>query len=532
MRREMQSFHPVLALGAALAIAMSAPAKSATVDWHLYDSSCAGGAGAVDIACGTYGRFLLLQTSAPPGCIPRAYGVEEDPPAYPPTVIAHPFHTRARRLREVAPTPVPLSGAPAKSLPRLQPVSLLDRWIAVIDFDSAHGDSTTWLAGQVAGSSVPAILAPLDDPALATLGPVGDFHVLARLCEIANIADGGANRAPVTINMSFGRPVRSVDPVSAAACPVPNAACQIAKVVHHLRTDGSYLVAAAGNRGATLFPASLDDVLGAGMLDATALVNGGPIRPAWETPRGADAWIPGNALCLGSWPAPAGSSYSSAMLAGWLVEVLQHPEVLSTLGDGPWVPSWSAQRQCYVLTKGRKTTRWCNAAITTLFDGLAGASESVCWRAATEPAVSAPTPGGPTSPSSLPSLDAWGDPTHPAPESDPCVPCTVNVRTAFVGSDLEIDLSQSGSLPGGIHLDDVSLRVDDHYYDLALTDTELHEMEIGEVATILIHDAGVLIPPGASISLWYRMKENATATCSTSAGCFWSSTPMLLESSK
>ena len=527
----------VSALAAALSLCATGPASFASTAWSLYDRACTGGTASLEIPCGSYGRFLIVQSTAPPGCTPIASGVE-DPPTYPTQVVSV-FPVHAARVSELPQQPLdpdppslrndaPTRHATAQTTSPATPID--EDWVAVIDFDSAHGESTTWLADQTAGSTVNAALAPLDDPALAFLGPVGDIHVLNQICQLAESVDDDELKAPIVVNMSFGRPSRAADPASHAACTTQNAACQIAGVIHHLSEAGSTFVAAAGNRGSLLFPASLDEVLAAGMLDLNPFMAGAATIPAWETPPGVEAWIPGNALCLSGWPAPAGSSYSSAMLAGWLVKALTHPEVLATLGEGPWVPAWSATRGCYVLAKGRTLTPWCNAEVNDLFVGLSGASATNgCWAASTEPSESVPPPGSASPPDPLPSLDLWGSPTHPTPESDPCVPCDGTMVSGGPSvSDLQLDLSQSGPLPSGIHLDSVALRVGLDYYGLALTPGQIQGIETGGLATLLINGAGSLIPPSPSISLWYRLKSNANASCSSSSGCYWSSTPVLI----
>lgn len=503
--------------------AAAAMSTSTTVDWHLYDASCVGGAAAVDIACGTYGRFLILQSSPPPGCVPLASG-GETPPVYPAAPIGHVFPAPIVHLHDIAPheAPMDFTGPP------VQPVS---KWIAVVDFDNSHGESTAWLAGQVAGPDVTAALAPLDDPSLAVLGDVGDFHVLARLCEVAQDTDGGTLPAPATVNMSFGRRVRASDPTSSSSCPAQNAACQVAKVAHHVAQSGSWLVAAAGNHREGLFPGTLDEVVDAGMVDVDAFLANVATRPAWETPPGAAATIPGNGLCLDAWSAPPGSSYSSALLSGWLVQLLDHPEVLSQLGDGPWVPAWSASSGCYVLAKGRAPTPWCNDAITSLFAGLIGPPPPGCGQRHSDPTVTVPTPGRGTPPDAIPSIDTWGVPTHPAPESDPCVPCSGQMVASGHTTDLRIDLSDSEALPSGIVFDQVALRVGQNNYVLGLTLGQLTQMAGAGLATIVVPGGGALVDPNSSPSLWYRMKPDPAINCASSTLCFWSSTPILIQAS-
>jgi hypothetical protein len=433
---------------------------------------------------------------------------------------------RAKRLREIPPHTLPQTLKIATTKPK-DPFL----WIAVLDFDSPHGESTTWLTGSVAGTSVTTALAPLDDPALADLGPVGDIHVLARLCEIAQVVDSGALPPPTTINMSFGR-LRRVDPdlnpdPASADCDSPSAACQVAQVAGYLRAKGTWLVAAAGNHGAELFPGSLAEVVAAGMLDSTLFARNGEVRRAWETPSTADALIPGNALCLNSWSAPAGSSYSSALLAGWLVQVLTHPTILDTLPSGMWIPVQHPTKDCPVLGRGDKLTPWCNTGVTALFGGLTGAVPTTCTAASAGITETAPSHSRATPPGSIPSIDAYGDPTHPTPESDPCVPCTGVIATNE-GDTLTIDLSKSGPLPEGIVFDAVKLRVEEIYFPIDLDARQLELMNAGELSTLVIPGIGRYIPPGGSVSMWYRMRDRAAPDCGSEAGCFWSSTPLLL----
>jgi hypothetical protein len=525
----------LIPLLAVLALTTAAHAQLPETQWSLYESTCSGGAAEVEITCGSYGRFLVGTTQAPP-CEPIVTS-SEPIPGYPPHHTVHVFPIDAKRLKEITPrrAPTPQSFTTSKSgatklaggTGGASPAPL-DRWIAVIDFDSAHGESTTWLAGRVAGPSVTAALAPLDEPALQPLGPVNDLHLLARLCELVEIVESGALPPPTTINMSFGRLKRDSDPTS-TDCPVQSSACQVAQLVHRLKVRGSTFVAAAGNHGAELFPASLEEVTSAGMLDANAFVRGAAIRPAWETPPTADAWIPGNALCLRGWSAPAGSSYSSAMLAGWLVEALGHPDVLAGLPSGSMAPAWNATKGCWSLGQGGQSTPWCNGAITSIFLGLTGAVPTQCPTTFAEPTAEAPSYGRTITPSPLPSIDTYGDPTHPTPESDPCVPCTgVLVVGGTDDGELHLDLSHSGPLPDDITFDEVDLRVGDQFHPLDLTEEQLQLLRTGGLATLVVPDAGLLIPPGASLSLWYRMSGGGAPHCEEGTICFWSSTPLLL----
>ena len=520
------------------------------VDWHLYGPHCAGGVAEIEIACGDYGRFLIEQSQRPPGCDAIEENVDEPPSAYPfPGPGPHHFPITAKRLREItlnapptAPQPQPLtfkasSSATGGSTTSPAPPPAPLPWIAVLDYDNTHGETTTWLAGRVAGTQVSTVLAPIDDPALTDLGPVGDLHVLARLCEIAEAVDTEHLPPPTVINMSFGRAHREPAPgepdpdPESSDCTQPNAACQIARVLDHLigQPPRMLVVAAAGNHGSELFPGSLEEVIPAGMLDPTAFVAGGVVEPAWETPGDAEAWIPGSSLCLAGWPAPAGSSYSSAMLAGWLVQPARHPEVVATLGPDPWQPAWRAACNGYALTRGAKLTPWCNTRVTELIGALK-TPPAPCGGAAIGPIAVVP-PGVvrsvPPDPS-LRSIDTFGAPTRPTPESDPCVPCTGELTVGPTGADLSIDLSKSGPLPQDVVFDEVFLRVDEFFYPIGLAPAQLEMMRNGGLAKIVMQDGGDLVPVGSSLSLWYQLRPSTVASCAAPSNCFWSSTPLLV----
>jgi hypothetical protein len=516
----------------AVGVAAMAPGAAGATSWHLYRADCEGGTAAAEIACGTLGRYLINQIQ-PPDCQPKRFHTNAVIQGYPPAEsVETSFPTRARRLGDSTLTTQSGKTAIAGLMPAPAPSP---REMAVVDFDGAHGDSTTYLAGYVAGPNVTARLVPLNRPDLDEIfGRVNDLQVLAALCSIAEAVDGGQLAPPETINMSFGRRAQPDDPVSVADCQpprMPDAACEIAYVVDHLQPESTF-VAAAGNHRERLFPGSLAGVLGAGMLDLTSFFHTGDVRAAWETPAGAQARMPGNSLCLGSWAAPAGSSYSSALLAGWILRVLRRPDVLASLPQGVWEPRWNAEAGpagCYVLARGGQMTNFCNTAISALFDELSGNS-APCWSAASEPTITALATARPYPPDpSLLSADAWGAPTTPQPESDPCVPCTGVLLVNGLSLDLRIDLSQSDPLPSGIVLDEVSLRVEDEYYRLSLTEAELEAMTAGQLAALFVPDMGGIVNQDVSLSLWYQMKPPLVDCAGAVGSCYWSSTPMLLD---
>jgi hypothetical protein len=528
--------------------------NASAVDWALFEPACTGGASTLEIPCGDYGAFHFGEVQAPAGCSPVAGGSEAPPPyGQPGPGVAFPL-TPPMLIPDALPAPMS-AGAGASSTtvhqaagawaarepggwtpavePAVQPgqPGELDApaWIAVIDFEGPHGESTAWLVDQVAGPDVPALLSVLDDPALAALGPVGDFHVLAKLCEIAELVDAGGVVPPRAVNMSFGRAAGAHDPDPPATCNEDRGSCQVARVVQHLRNLGTSFVAAAGNHQQLLFPAALPNVLAAGMLDVGAMFEG-TTEPAWETPQTVEGLSPGNGLCLEEWAAPAGSSYSTAMLTGWLSEVLERYPTLDVTATGSWYPRWHAALGCWVLAQGVRMAPWCNDAIDVLFEGLAGDNENVCWHVATEPSVELPPPGQPQAQPAVPSIVAWAGETAPAPESDPCVPCVGHLVAQGAATDLVIDLSQAQPLTPGIFLDAVFLRVGYGFYELPLDTEDLAAMAAGDLAQIVLSGWGTLIPPGSGQpSLVHQMKTDAGADCTFLGLCFWTSTPLLIK---
>jgi hypothetical protein len=537
---------------AIVAIAALVPqASAAQVQWSLNPTGCAGTPSPIEIQCGAYGVFEVgggLQESTSSCPPPTLYS---DEPLYyaPPPLTLDPFPHAAHHLREGGgpqsaevrkpkkPHPINLLGkAPAPTPPPTPPPNPTP-WMAVIDFSGAHGDSTTALAGEIAGSGIDTRAADLDDPALDALGEnVGDFHVLARLCEIAEMIDDEHRSAPLVVNMSFGRAATPSDPVD-ASCTGDHIACQIAKVIAHLRARNVSFVAAAGNHQQLMFPASLSDVLAAGMLDVNQYQSDQTVQKAWETPQQAEGLAPGNAICLDMWAIPAGSSYSSALLSGWLAPYLRtHPTAVIT--DGVmWGPQ--SVGGCPELAHGTTVVETsCNPTIQSLFNALSGVSPSICWGMNTTPSESVPTPDLGVLDPTIPSFIQYVSGEHASPESDPCVPCVgvgkgggaggPSARTVG-GPDLAIDFSQSIPVPAGTQIEAVSLRVDTIFYGLVLTQAQFDALETGSVAELVLEDTYSLITPTAEPSLWFLLRPTATACTAPGAECYWTSTPVLLR---
>ena len=515
-------------------LAAGASAQAAQIQWALFEPECAGSDSPLEVRCGDYGVFQLVHVEAVDGCDPVESGID-DPPVYPePGHLAY-FPTEPTQIGlslSASGATSSTSALPSKeskvahALAPKAPAPQLDPgWIAVIDFSGTHGSSIQWLVGAIAGPRFTTTLAKLDDPALSTLGPVSDFHVLAKLCEIVEHVDVDGAAPPRAVNMSFGR-AAGADALLTADCTEDSAACQIAKVAEHLHARQTVLVAAAGNHQEMLFPAVLPDVLDVGMIDLGAFLKGGVVQPAWETPVSAKGLFPGNGLCLrGGWGAPAGASYAAAIYTGWLSFALDEFPGLDPFADGIWSPVLRDDLGCPVLALGPQTSSACNEQVTALFDKLDPASPGNCWFAATEPTETVPAPGEPVTQPGVPSLTNFSATTHATPESDPCVPC---VGVTFA-QNVSLDFSLSHGLAAGTYLDSVYLRVGSSFYTVWLSPSQIAAIQNGNLAALVLNGYAPLLVPGAQISLWYEMKTDPLANCQTSTACFWSSTPVYLE---
>ena len=509
----------VIATISLLLVVAATVASSAGTDWALVDKSCSGVVSALEVPCGSVGVYHFVGVRVPSGCEVYASG-EEDPPWYPPPFHLDPFSD--------VPDPEPIG--PVEDL------TDESNWVAVIDFLGPHGESTSWLVNTVSGPEVETDLSVLDDAELAPLGTrVNDFHVLAKLCRIAEMVDEDGAAAPLVINMSFGRRVRPNEPLSSADCQSDEgslASCQIVELVDHLSGRGSRLIAAAGNHRQTLYPAVLDQVLPAAMLDLDAFLPGDQgdqgdqdepdrvVQPVWESDSTVRALFPGNSLCLKeTWAAPAGSSYSSAMFSGWIADVLWRGAQIDEWDKSDeWEPQWDSRRGCYLLARNGRAFPWCNTEVQHLFDGLEGGNEDGCW-AGVETDVIAPDADSGKFQPDQPSYDAWTAEFHPTPESDPCVPCIGRTMNA----DIELDLSQSPSLPESTFLDAVYFRSGNEFYALQLSRDDLGKIADGHVGTLIVPGMAGLME---TASLWYLLKQSDGATCETLNTCYWSSTPI------
>jgi len=452
-------------------------------------------------------------------------------------------------------------------------------WVAVIDWDDAHGWSVGWTVRELVGPGHDVALLNFLTPDLQEFSAKGvtDVHTLVKLCEISDAVDRGLRR-PSAINMSFGRYFRpGVDSDLGSPCQSDDfLSCQIVRVLEHLYSapagpgTGTVLVAAAGNYRTLQFPAAVQTVIPAGGLDLDGFESQRLALGTWETaPELASgltrsrALLPASGVCLEaspgtpgspSWAAPPGTSYSSAILAGWLALEL----AAGTVAD-PLLPDlWNLQRTCsvpgscnYRLQQGSQrvygshptTDLFCNR----LFDPanrdcgvdppqVAGIVDgSVTYNLLPDPTLLIP--------SFLQTLAGW---ELPSPDSNPCIPCAgarqpppkslgVNALKAVplqptgpviivdaVPLDWWIDFTESGAFVDGSALDSIYLRTGTEFRKVSVPAASLELMRTGKLDGLYLHGAGTYLTGTRQASLIFILHRTGTPLIEQ----FWTSIPV------
>lgn len=397
--------------------------SGAVLAWRLADgasppAACGPTEGAT-LPCGAWGDYVLAEGPLPvSGCGTTAAG-NESPPAFVPSGW---------------PAPAPgewfpcLGGECFAEQPGAEP------WAAAIDWDDPHGWSVGATLLEAADGRVEARLFPLDAPPqdirpLLAEFPVGDAHLLAQLCTIAEELETGAAEPPLVVNISAGRLATGGGANSHEA---PTLAGQILGLIDHLSgTHGIAFVAAAGHHRTVLFPAHLPPVLAAGPVDLQKQRHTGQSRPSWLADGELRALFPASGLELewggGCWPVPAGTSFASATAAGWIAAYLE--------GGGDWLPGDAAAVWTTMEIAGRyHLARNRNPLPGTDLDGpsdlVAGAVEGNPCGAAPNSATAVLDVGEPIPNPihGLPSLVELVDAIGPSPENEPCVPCDIRYQ--------------------------------------------------------------------------------------------------------
>lgn len=586
----------ILGLAALLLVVGAMQADATETAWKLYDRdqdqpTARFAGGPTELLCGTYGTFFLefgspLSSNLAASVVEARDEGQEIPPEFPLVTSDSPtgrfVATRGKRAgfrstltRSDAPTPC--DGASCFEAPGRNP------WVAVVDWDNWHGWSVGWTILQTSESQVGVSLLPLDDPILATYfgERITDVHLLAQLCHLAEMVEDPAISPPVAVNLSFGRS-QGLQDFASTRCQSSSLSCQIGQVLEHLvnrsvelapeRANPLVVFAAAGNHGKLLFPASDPLVTSVGSLDLQDFHQQGRTQPSWETPDAADALFPGAGLCLeystatgseAAWAAPPGSSYSTALLTGWVAPSLESQRLPN--GQGRWAPARICRgRRCsFDATKGGKAYGRSTSAAQGLVEGTAADQETSCTPELSDGEISLSVPLA--EPHSLAALPALSFPEispsllAPTPAPAPCVPCEErlnrpgngNGNGKGNGSNQTIDLTGSGlgvtagsarkkkepqslavqlasgpAMSSGLVLDTLYLRVETTLYPVELSRRQLWQLESGAVDLLEIDLGPYELPKKHQPSLIWVLRGPSAAGGEVET---WTSTPILLR---
>ncbi len=492
-------------LAVALAVTPGA-AEAQDVRWYRFASTCeinnselAESPETTTLACGEHGRFVFGQRGLTygGGC---PYGTGAGTPAVYPVEISPDEPDLSSDLD---------SGAGA------------DPWVAVVDWNTPHGWNVAEIIRAASDERVQVELFDLANSAGSLpswLTSAGDAHVLAQLCAVADRAATHPENPPLAVNLSLGRLADGTGCSSQAA----SLGCEIEGVLAHLRTRfGTVPVAAAGNNGLLLFPASSSQVLAAGAMDLAWYQRTGQVLPSSETPAGAEALVPGYGIYLALqpppqgkeyWAMPAGSSYASAVTTGWIAGArTAAPGAGPGTSSGPdrWVPVPCGRRFC-LARNGQILPGSGLETPTTLLERALGDRPVVCAAHPPEAApvvVAGPAVGLPET--TLPKLAQELNSSQPG--YHPCIPCH-----GGGGDPLEIprrplvvDMERSEPLPFAV--EGLFLQVGDTVYELDRSyDAPLLEsFENGTLPALGILGLESAMHPGDQLSLVYVLRTQA-----------------------
>lgn len=578
----MRTLPTAVALAAVVGLGWfpSAPTAEAAVEtgvtWYLDPDPVP--VGALELSCGSYGRFELKRGFSADVASPKCGDTKakecgsELARAYPSPL----FPGAKARGAKATPAEAWIPCDQGACFTALDKIESGEPWVAVIDWDNQHGWSVGWTIAQLSrpagGREAPVVLFDLYEnfaPALAPFSQLGatDVHVLKQLCKLAEAVDH-KNIPPSVINLSFGRIWQAEDALDPGTCDRSRLSCQIARVLHHLAcgTDGdcpqeprTIPVAAAGNQPPDrLFPAVLGEVVAAGSLQLGRFGLDGAIGGSWETPdygNKAHAFFPGYGLCLADkdagdeWPAPPGTSYAAAIFSGWLTEAKGRVPIADPFSAAPWFPRSAAGSRgpVYTLIHGEHSYGG-NARAQSLFDRSLSPASHACERlpAAGEGvertavlADSEDLDRLKEFPSFLEILDQLTERRNgPAPPERPCVTCIRSdtasppLRGAAKASaaGLSIDMAASANGGGryfdrfpdleaipGIERGPLFLRVREKLFRLGVDGFDTIPADTGHLDI----PEGVDLQPGEQPSLIYFYRWNELE--------FWTAVPILLR---
>jgi hypothetical protein len=531
-------------LAGALALLSALPARAAELSWFRLPPGCPHliEEGLAEMPCGSYGRlFFGLERLVRPNCAGVTSGHEV------PSLYLTP-----------APEALPSGWSPCAGGSCFEARGR-GPWVAVVDWNAPHGWSVGETILQSSDYRVNVELFDLASPG-NTLPPrlndVGDAHVLAQLCAVAERTV--SSEPPVAVNMSFGR---VPGPAGTPSCQ-PTAPwaleCEIRGVLAHLASERGVLpIAAAGNHAQLLFPASDPNVVAAGALDLARFASEDEAEASNETPSGAQALVLGYALYLENpahagefWQGPAGSSYASAFLSGWIAGTREQTENEASAASVTSVVTSIATSTITstitsIVTSAVPTPRWAprlhggtywlehNGQIVDgsdllnpnlLLERAFGQHPEACVHSAmgTLPVLrklSLPPPA-------LPQLSLAGlaaTRSQQLPGVVLCVPCHGDGPPG--GFELEVDLvvnlAGSPPLPQSYRLTGLYLKIGHTLHQLnASRDPKiLGDLERGTLKSLGLAGIATLLQPGQQLSLVYTLTtEDGTP--------FWHATPV------
>lgn len=492
--------------------------ESSELSWEFYKEPCPDAVSLYSASCGAYGEIHFEVTSS--SCEPFDSGSGQ-PFGYPGLEIKEKPKGWKNLSAQNDPRPIV---AHVRNLPAKAPTT--GPWNLVIDWQNFHGLTVSAIVDVLSGPAVPTVSLYLDDPSLAPLGTeIRDQHLLVNLCAAANAVDNGIADLS-TVTLSLGRMPQPSDPVSGGTCG-GTLSCHIGKVAEHLVDREVVIVAAAGNHGDLLFPASLDETIAAGSLDIGRYLTTGELDVTWETPLEVDAAVPGYGLCLSGATAPSGSSFASAFLAGGVARLLHELPGIDPYADR-WLTQWSVQLQCLVLSQDGVELPYCNPEFDNILAGILIGAPSGCWDSPDDTSVAVVPPAGASEVRpAAPGLVQWVDENlKPAPQEDPCIPCTDDDSYPPLLGDLFLNTTQSMPLSSEITLHSVFFRTGDSFYPVELSPEDLESFARAELDGLRLPGFMDLIEPGTFPSLYYLLKMDPALDCDDPAQvdqCFWSS---------
>jgi hypothetical protein len=506
-----------LAAVSPLASASSVPSPDPVLSWRLYTGSepppiCEPSEGEA-LACGTWGEYRLAKGSFPTeSCGSTADGAES-PPAFVPSGW---------------PVPPPGAWFPCRDGGCFETESVPGAWAAVVDWNDPHGWSVGETLLQAGDRRVAARLFPLDEPPssveeLLEDFPVGDAHLLAQLCALAEELEAGPENPPLVVNISAGRHAGASGTGGGGA---PTLASQILGLIDHLTASpGIAFVAAAGHHRTQLFPAHLPPVLAAGPVDLPRFRHTQETAPSWQADGGLRGLFPAHGLELYSpgpepqcWPVPAGASFASATAAGWIA-------AYRTL-EGNWEVGDAEADWAPIEVDGRiyLSRDWSvlpdtdldgpSALVAGAFGGLACGGAPVGAHAVLDVGAQLTDPID-----ALPSLVELAAEIGPSPENEPCVPC--DIPSPFGPGPEILRLHASLPLAPDYRIVDLYLLTDGTFHRLRSAQKRqiLDQLEDGTLLTLELRGFGeVYLQPWHEALLVFQLAHGAQG--------LWTSVPI------